>query len=144
MNSMTKNQVWYGELRSARGNTIVIYDQDLPDASSGRIYLYNTNRQAIIEYVKEIVENNLHDLDTHSLKKAQDNYTEAWKGAKNEFLDQHKQHADLEDDVPNTIVTSKDEYDLETSDSEGAPELKVDSENDSWPDSFKDEDEDDD
>ncbi|MCL1079722.1 hypothetical protein D5R81_16870 [Parashewanella spongiae] len=138
MNSMTKNQVWYGELRSSRGNTVVIYDKDLPEASSGRIYLYNTSRQAIVEYVKDIVENNLHDLDTSSLKKAQDNFTEAWKSAKNKFLEEHNKHVTLEEDVVSIIGTntSDDEPALDISGSDTVS----DTESDSWETGFDDDD----
>ena len=112
MNSMTKQKVWYGELRTSRGNSIVIHDQALPEASSGRIYLYNSNRQAIIEYVQDIVESNLHDLDEVSLKQAQKNYSDAWKSAKSDFLNQQKGHLERTEDVttiPSKIIAHSDD-----------------------------------
>ena len=41
MYNTTKTPIWYGELRTARGNAIVIHDKQFPEAKAGRIYLYN-------------------------------------------------------------------------------------------------------
>ncbi|RLV60592.1 hypothetical protein D5018_06495 [Parashewanella curva] len=113
MNSMDKKQLWYGELRTARGNTIVIHDQALPEASPGRIYLYNSTRESIIEYVKDIVENNLHDLDNDSLEKAQANYAEAWKQAKAEFMSKQKGNLDLSPEIAPVATKSDESIDIE-------------------------------
>ncbi len=99
MNSMSKQKVWYGELRSSRGNSIVIHDQALPEATPGRIYLYNSNRNTIIEYVKDIVESNLYDLDEASLRQARQNYAEAWKAARNDFLKSQKGHLQFTEEI---------------------------------------------
>ncbi len=110
---MDKKQLWYGELRTARGNTIVIHDQALPEASPGRIYLYNSTRESIIEYVKDIVEHNLHDLDKDSLAKAQANYAEAWKQAKTEFMSKQKGNLDLNPEATSTSAKSDESIDLD-------------------------------
>ncbi len=68
MYNTAKKQVWYGELRTARGNAIVVHDNQLPEASPGRIYLFNSQRNAIIEYVEDIVKPNLHDLGEDEAK----------------------------------------------------------------------------
>ncbi len=99
MNSMTKQKVWYGELRTPRGNSIVIHDQALPESVPGRIYLYNSNRQTIIEYVKDIVESNLYDLDDVGLDQARANYAEAWRNARDEFLNRQKGHLEITEEV---------------------------------------------
>ena len=116
MNSMTKQKVWYGELRTSRGNSIVIHDQALPEATPGRIYLYNSNRNTIIEYVKDIVESNLYDLDETSLQQAQKNYADAWKAARSEFLQVQKGHVELTEEIasmPEKSVKSKTDEDIE-------------------------------
>ena len=86
MYNTTKKQVWIGELRTARGNTIVIFDKAIPDASPGRVYLFNTQRNAIVEYVEDIVKPNLHELDADAAKQAEAEHGSAWQIVKAEFL----------------------------------------------------------
>ncbi|RYV00992.1 hypothetical protein SOPP22_19595 [Shewanella sp. OPT22] len=134
MNSMTKLKVWYGELRTSRGNSIVIHDQALPEATPGRIYLYNSNRHAIIEYVKDIVESNLYDLDDTSLKQAQKNYAAAWKDARIEFLNVQKDHLELTEEVasmPEKAVASPKKT-IEEDFVEDEESDEVDYEQDEW------------
>lgn len=88
MYNTAKKQVWFGELRTPRGNTVVIHDSQLPEASVGRIFLYNTVRKAIVEYVEEIVKPNLHDLEESEIKDAQSKYGSDWKAARDDFLSQ--------------------------------------------------------
>lgn len=95
MYNTAKKQVWYGELRTSRGNAVVIHDNQLPDASSGRIYLYNTERKAIIEYVEDIVKVNLHELDDAGLKAAEAQFGAEWKAARAEFMEKHHARVEL-------------------------------------------------
>ncbi|MGB0893398.1 MAG: hypothetical protein ACPGUD_03255 [Parashewanella sp.] len=128
MNSMTKQPLWYGELRSPRGNAIVIHDQALPDASPGRIYLYNSNRQAIIEYVKDIVESNLHDLDEQALQQAKSQHSQAWTLARQEFI--NKQKGSIELDTQSTTS----EADSEQAEAEVELSDELESFEDEWDD----------
>ncbi|WP_299797274.1 hypothetical protein [uncultured Shewanella sp.] len=89
MYNTVKAAVWYGELRTSRGNAIVIHDKQFPEASAGRIYLYNAERDSIIEYAEEIVKNNLHDLNEEATKAAEDTYGKAWNAARAEFMKKH-------------------------------------------------------
>ncbi|AUD59022.1 hypothetical protein AYJ58_05745 [Shewanella sp. Pdp11] len=95
MYNTAKKQVWYGELRTSKGNAIVVHDNQLPDASPGRIYLYNTDRDAIIEYVEDIVKVNLYDLDEAALKAAEAKFGGAWKAARSQFMVKHQARIDL-------------------------------------------------
>ena len=90
MYNTAKTPIWYGELRTASGSVIVIHDKQFPEASAGRIYLYNTQRDSIIEYAEDIVRNNLHDLDSASVKKAEETYGTAWSCARSEFMSKHE------------------------------------------------------
>jgi hypothetical protein len=90
MYNKAKTPIWYGELRTARGNTIVIHDKEFPEASAGRIYLYNTQRDSIIEYAEDIVKNNLHNLDKASIKAAEETYGTVWNTARSEFMGRHE------------------------------------------------------
>ncbi|MFV0594069.1 hypothetical protein [Shewanella sp.] len=95
MYNTAKKQVWYGELRTSKGNAIVVHDNQLPEASPGRIYLYNTERDAIVEYVEDIVKVNLHDLDDAALKAAETKFSGAWKAARAQFMGKHQARIDL-------------------------------------------------
>ncbi|BDM63217.1 hypothetical protein NFHSH190041_06690 [Shewanella sp. NFH-SH190041] len=113
MYNTSKKQIWFGELRTSRGNTVVIHDNQLPDASVGRIFLYNTDRNAIVEYVEEIVKPNLYELDEAAIKAAETKFGVAWKMARADFLGKRMNVNELEDNVP---VVKKPKVELETED----------------------------
>ncbi|MCT7943358.1 hypothetical protein [Shewanella holmiensis] len=106
MYNMAKKQLWVGELRTARGNTIVFHDGQLPEASKGRVYLYNTVRNIIVEYVEDIVKVNLHDLDDAQVKAALEQFGDAWKAVRAEFMVKHQARIDLSK-VPDTAPPKK-------------------------------------
>ncbi|WP_434939272.1 hypothetical protein ACRWQN_18425 [Shewanella sp. HL-SH8] len=106
MYNTVKKQLWVGELRTARGNTIVIHDGQLPEASKGRIYLFNTVRNVIIEYVEDIVKVNLHDLDEAQTKAALAEFGDAWQVARAEFMAKQQTRIDLSK-VPDTAPPKK-------------------------------------
>jgi hypothetical protein len=89
MNSIESIKSWYGELRTQKGNTIIIRDDQLPSARTGRMYLYNADRDAIIEYDKAIVDPKLFPLDKDQQKKAEADFGLAWLVAKELFLQAH-------------------------------------------------------
>ena len=65
---------------AARGNIIVIKDVQLPKANNGRIYLYNTQRGAFVEYDESIVSPKLFELDPEQTKEAK-NAISSWLGS---------------------------------------------------------------
>jgi hypothetical protein len=74
----TKNLgTWYGEIQSSRGHIIVIRDQQLPSANKGRIYLYNTDRDEVIEYDEAIVTPKLVELSEEDAQEAKAKHTTA-------------------------------------------------------------------
>lgn len=77
--------VWYGELRTKRGNTVVIRDDELPPAASGRIYLYNTEREAMVEYDKTIVSDKLFELEAEQQEQAEKQYKSGWEAARKQL-----------------------------------------------------------
>ena len=95
MYNTAKKQLWFGELRTSQGNTIVVHDNQLPAASSGRIFMYNTIRNKIVEYVEEIVKVNLHDLDDDQTSAAMMEFGDAWKAARAEFMLKHQLQIDV-------------------------------------------------
>lgn len=107
MYNTVKTPIWYGELRTARGNAIVIHDKQFPEASAGRIYLYNTQRDSIIEYAEDIVKNNLHDLDRASVEAAEDKYGTAWNSTRCEFMSKHEGWVEANSSKPKSLVKNK-------------------------------------
>lgn len=107
MYNTTKTTIWYGELRTAQGNAIVIHDKQFPDAQAGRIYLYNAVRDSIIEYAEEIVSGNLHDLDKAKIKAAEDTYGAAWDSARSEFMERHQGWVDANATKHKPLITKE-------------------------------------
>ncbi len=94
MNSINKNiETWYGELRTQRGNTIIIRDDHLPAANKGRIYLYNSDRNAIIEYDEAIVTSKLFPLSEEEEAQAKAEYDKMWQDVQKKFIKSHKSHS---------------------------------------------------
>ncbi|GIU52609.1 hypothetical protein TUM4249_23370 [Shewanella sp. KT0246] len=106
MYNTAKKQVWFGELRTSRGTSIVIHDNELPEASPGRIYLFNVNRNTIGEYVEDIVKVNLHELDSAQLETAKAEHDVAWLAARAEFMAKHEAHIELSS-VPDSAPVTK-------------------------------------
>jgi len=77
--------VWYGELRTKRSNTIVIRDDELPPAAQGRIYLYNTERETLVQYDPAIVADKLFELDAEHRKQAMNQFKSGWELAKQQI-----------------------------------------------------------
>jgi len=86
MSKKTVSGVWYGELRTKRGNTIVIRDDELPSAIQGRIYLYNTEREALVQYEEALVSDKLVELDAEQQKQVEKQFKSGWEEAKEQLL----------------------------------------------------------
>lgn len=109
MNSINKNiESWYGELRTQRGNTVIIRDDHLPAANKGRIYLYNSERNAIVEYDESIVTPKLFPLSEEDEKLAKAEYDKAWHDVQKKFIRLHKTRMphQVEDEI--TDVTDEE------------------------------------
>lgn len=85
MSKKTISGVWY-ELRSKRGNTIVIRDDKLLPTVEGRIYLYNTEREALVQYDEAIVSEKLFELDLEQYQKVEKQFKPGWEEAKIQLL----------------------------------------------------------
>ncbi|QDE32764.1 MULTISPECIES: hypothetical protein [Shewanella] len=144
MYNTAKKQLWFGELRTSKGNTIVVHDNQLPDASPGRIFLYNTIRNTIVEYVEDIVKVNLHDLDDEQTKAAKAEYSGAWEAARAEFMLKHQSRIDLSK-VPDTAPPRKakpvpEPDDIVDTDDDDIPELDDSDDDESFDDMGENED----
>lgn len=60
---MSKNGFWYGFLNAGGKSSAVLRDPELETGNRKTIYLFNLERNAIIEYNREIVEPKLSDLN---------------------------------------------------------------------------------
>jgi len=105
MYNSSKKAVWYGELRTSRGNTVIIYDKQFPEACSGRVYFYNSARDAIIEYAEEIVQPNLYELSGDALIAAEAKYDAAWNETRAAFMEKHSGW--VEANNPKAVVKAK-------------------------------------
>ena len=89
MDSIESIETWYGELRTQKGNTIIIRDDQLPAARTGRMYLYNTDRDAVIEYDETIVGPKIFELSQDEQKQAEVDYGQSWQVAREVFMHLH-------------------------------------------------------
>ena len=60
---MSKNGFWYGYLNAGDKSSAVLRDPELDTGNRKTVYLFNLERNAIIEYNREIVEPKLSDLN---------------------------------------------------------------------------------
>ena len=77
---------WYGVLETSRGRTPVIYDPSLPEAPKGQVYLYNTEREAIVAYDMAIVSERLRDADADEARELKKATGKAFKSAMDAFV----------------------------------------------------------
>ncbi|GIU43373.1 hypothetical protein [Shewanella algidipiscicola] len=140
MYDTSTESVWYGELRTARGNTILIHDKEFPEASAGRVYLYNTARDAVIEYAVDIVKVNLHDLTDEEIKAAKAEYDAKWQVTREQFMRQHSAWVEAIHAKP-APAPKKVKIDVDVdSDDDDDVELEVDSLDDDGFDDWSDDD----
>jgi hypothetical protein len=109
MTKKTYSGVWYGELRTKRGNTIVIRDDELPPAAQGRIYLYNTERETLVQYDPAIVADKLFELDTEQRKQAMNQFKSGWEVAKQQISKANGQRTEQPQELepPESLVKDK-------------------------------------
>jgi len=111
MSSGDSSGAWF-ELRTKRGNSIIVKDDELPAASKGRIYLFNTVRDTMVEYDPTIVLPKLFELDEAQLTEAKSKYAKAFKEARKMLLKKHGKYAES---VNETEQESADDDDTDES-----------------------------
>ena len=77
--------VWYGKLTVDSKSTNVVYDPLLTPSIKGCIYLYNEERDAIVQYTWKIVEKLLSDLDKNEKASQRKALDAKWKAARKRF-----------------------------------------------------------
>jgi hypothetical protein len=84
---MKTKDIWYGVLDAGEKTSPVVLDATL-DASQGKVWLYNHQRNQFIEYARAIVEPKLRELTSEDI--AQKELDEAFKAALLAFSSTHK------------------------------------------------------
>ena len=86
MGASTKDTLWFGKLETKRNASVVIRDNSLPEALKGRMYLYNAERDQIVEYVEEIVGSKLRELSQEEIDGLGKELDKNFKAARKAFL----------------------------------------------------------
>lgn len=86
MLELGRNSTWYGKLETSTKSVLVIFDPKLPQAPTGQIYLFNTERGAVVRYVWSVVSEHLQDLSAEEQQAAQEQLAKDWKVARRCFL----------------------------------------------------------
>ncbi len=116
MYSKNKKSLWYGSLKTSKSNSIVIFDPSLPSAPTGKVFLFNSQRDDFVQYVEDIVSKNLHDLDADELKEAQNKYSAAFKKAQRNFLAKHSKPEPSDTPVKNGLLDEQTLSELDEDD----------------------------
>ncbi|HEY6130976.1 MAG TPA: hypothetical protein VIV27_03110 [Halioglobus sp.] len=77
--------VWYGKLKVDSKATPVIFDPQLSPSIKGCIYLYNSERDEIVQYTWNIVQGLLIDVDKTEKNTIKKTCDAKWKAARKKF-----------------------------------------------------------
>jgi len=77
--------VWYGKLKVDARATPVIFDPLISPSIKGCIYLYNAERDQIVQYAWDIVKNLLADVDKSEKSAIKKSIDGKWKAARRAF-----------------------------------------------------------
>jgi hypothetical protein len=77
--------VWYGKLKVDSRETPVVYDPQIVPSIKGCIYLYNSERDAVVQYTWNIVQGLLVDLDKAEKVTIKKSIDAKWKVARKKF-----------------------------------------------------------
>ena len=76
---------WYGKLKIGTKSVPVIYDHRLLPGIKGCIYLYNAERDAIVQYVWDIVKDRLASVENDERKSMKAALDARWRQRRREF-----------------------------------------------------------
>jgi hypothetical protein len=77
--------VWYGKMKIDNKEIPVVFDPLLVPSIKGCIYLYNLERDSIVQYTWNIVHKLLHDLDKNEKNSVKKDVDPKWKAARKRF-----------------------------------------------------------
>jgi hypothetical protein len=93
--------VWYGKLKVDSKTTPVIFDPLLIPSIKGCIYLYNSERDVIVQYTWDIVKSLLLDVDKTEKTAIKKAFDAKWKSARKKFT-RGKVYAFTSENKPST------------------------------------------
>ena len=73
-------------LQSKKGDAVVIWDSVLPKAEKGKVFLFNTSKDSLVEYVEEIVQPKLRDLTGKEQSEANARFGERWQSVRQAYV----------------------------------------------------------
>ena len=86
MYHLRKRGTWFGMLQSKKGDAVVIWDSVLPKAEKGKVLLFNTSKDALVEYVEEIVQPKLRELTGKEQSEANELFGERWLSVRQAYV----------------------------------------------------------
>ena len=87
-----RSNTWFGKLATPSQEIVVIHDKRVICSTEGRVFLYHTGRQKIVEFVESIAEKNLIDVSDHERNAIKKQYGKEWE---NIFSEYKKKHIDI-------------------------------------------------
>ena len=85
MLTLDSKVVWYGKLKLDSKLIPVVYDPLIAPSIKGCIYLYNSERDAIVQYTWKIVQGLLVDADKNEKATIKKSVDAKWKAARKKF-----------------------------------------------------------
>jgi len=104
MKSSKNSAISYCELRTAKGNSVVIHDNRILSEQQGRIYLYNTTKNTLVQYDESIVSSKLFPLDDEQLAQAVKDYKSEWEAARKQYIREHTKPHQISSDVKQASI----------------------------------------
>lgn len=81
----SNDTAWYGFMDAGTKSSAIVRDERLSTGNPGTVYLFNLNRNEILEYKREIVEPKLRELNEKE-KKLLDDLKSAYNKARKGFV----------------------------------------------------------
>ena len=90
MKNEKHSSISYFELRTTKGNDIVIQDKRIKSRQDGRICLYNVERDAIIQYDEAIVSPKLFPINGEQAELLASQFESAFNAARQQYISEHE------------------------------------------------------
>ena len=103
MYHLRKRGTWFGMLQSKKGDAVVIWDSVLPKAEKGKVFLFNTSKDALVEYVEEIVQPKLRELTGKEQSEANAQFGERWQSVRQAYVPEEPEEEETPKPADNRI-----------------------------------------
>ena len=100
-----KSKIWYGYLEAGTKSSPVLMDPKLDTGNPNTLYLYNLNRDKILEYQRLVIEPKLRELNGKESDLAEE-LKKAFNKARKDFTPRRSSSKVLTD-IPATTTTAK-------------------------------------